>query len=139
MCVFVSLHFLCYCFSFYCVKLSRQPQVVFKLCYIKYTDLTWPDLTSSDFILHLSHHPHAVVNTGVFPPQCWSSMDSIRQKQQRPSVLRQVAQTASRRQHGTYFNVFSSTSSTSSSYMTTSLCVLTVLGFSFFLYFLQCA
>ncbi|KAM9350304.1 forkhead box protein P3 [Symphorus nematophorus] len=39
----------------------------------------------------------------VSPPasgsQCWSSMENIRQKQQRPSVLRQVAQTASRRQH----------------------------------------
>ncbi|XP_038577553.1 forkhead box protein P1-like isoform X2 [Micropterus salmoides] len=39
----------------------------------------------------------------VSPPatgrQCWGSMEGIRQKQQRPSVLRQVSQTASRRQH----------------------------------------
>nr|ADL27444.1 Foxp3 [Larimichthys crocea] len=31
--------------------------------------------------------------------QCWSSMENFRQKQQRPSVLRQVPQTASKRQH----------------------------------------
>ncbi|XP_026224420.1 forkhead box protein P1 isoform X2 [Anabas testudineus] len=33
--------------------------------------------------------------------QCWSSMGGTRQKQQRPSVLRQVSHTASRRQHET--------------------------------------
>ncbi|XP_040918732.1 forkhead box protein P1 isoform X2 [Toxotes jaculatrix] len=33
------------------------------------------------------------------PASCWDSMEDIRPRQQRPSVLRQVSQTASRRQH----------------------------------------
>lgn len=60
--------------------------------------------------LTLSKDLHAVVNIGVFSCQSWSNMEGIRQKQQRPSVLRQVAQTASIRQHGTHFSIFSSTS-----------------------------
>lgn len=60
--------------------------------------------------LTLSKDLHAVVNIGVFSSQSWSNMEGIRQKQQRPSVLRQVAHTASIRQHGTHFSIFSSIS-----------------------------
>ncbi|XP_042348403.1 forkhead box protein P1-B isoform X2 [Plectropomus leopardus] len=46
------------------------------------------------------HPPPPPPQTGdTSGSQCWSSMGSIRQKQQRPSVLRQLSQTASRRQH----------------------------------------
>ncbi|GAA6226787.1 forkhead box protein P1-like [Lates japonicus] len=41
-----------------------------------------------------------VVSPPVSGSQCWTSMEGIRQKQQRPSVLRQVSQIASRRPHG---------------------------------------
>ncbi|XP_070767018.1 forkhead box protein P1 [Enoplosus armatus] len=44
-------------------------------------------------------HTRDVVSPPATGSQCWSNMEGIRQKQQRPSVLRQVCQTASRRQH----------------------------------------
>ncbi|XP_035501938.1 forkhead box protein P1 isoform X2 [Scophthalmus maximus] len=40
-----------------------------------------------------------IISPPVSGSQCWSSMEDMRQKQQRPSVLRQVFQTASTRQH----------------------------------------
>ncbi|XP_070825652.1 forkhead box protein P1 isoform X2 [Chaetodon trifascialis] len=47
--------------------------------------------------------PSAQARDLVSPPasggQCWSSMEGIREKQQRPSVLRQVSLTASQREH----------------------------------------
>uniref|UniRef100_A0A671TM64 Forkhead box P3b n=1 Tax=Sparus aurata TaxID=8175 RepID=A0A671TM64_SPAAU len=43
--------------------------------------------------------PASTWSQSEYSPRCWSNMEGIRQKQQRPSVLRQVAQTASIRQH----------------------------------------
>lgn len=43
--------------------------------------------------------PQDVVSPSASGSQCWSSIDSIRQKQQRPSVLRQVFKTTLRQQH----------------------------------------
>nr|XP_033484387.1 forkhead box protein P1 isoform X1 [Epinephelus lanceolatus] len=50
--------------------------------------------------LEEQHHPLPPPQTNdASGSQCCSSMEGIRQKQQRPSVLCQVSQTASRRQH----------------------------------------
>ncbi|XP_040009065.1 forkhead box protein P1-B isoform X2 [Xiphias gladius] len=45
------------------------------------------------------HQTMDMVSPPASESQCWSSIEGIRQKQQRPSVLRQVFQTASRQQH----------------------------------------
>ncbi|XP_041801827.1 forkhead box protein P1 isoform X2 [Chelmon rostratus] len=53
--------------------------------------------------------PPAQARDMVSPPasgsQCWSSMEGIREKQQRPSVLRQVSLAASRRLHAHQENI----------------------------------
>ncbi|XP_074498616.1 forkhead box protein P1 [Sebastes fasciatus] len=70
-----------------------RPRSSVTLCRKSY--FLWNNSLSESF-LSISEAKRRFLHGG---DTCWSSMEGIRQKQQRPSVLRQVSQTASRRHH----------------------------------------